>query len=223
MKRFLVCAFCVFMLSLPVFAITTTDDFEISAYKNVGATGSWVKVEVKNLSNETLGPGRDLKLGDGSAWLESFADVFSFEITGTNPQRVEVSFGFENFAATDNTNWQIGGDVRFNVSRFVSDYGSRRSGNYQYLDVGSYTHREEWPSSSTTSSKSVQNGVLKVSGVIKRTSWWNNDYDNSKWYVTQQTYTRTGIVQLKLDRASYDAAPYEKSYTSTVRVTCMVD
>ena len=222
MKRFLVCAFCVFMLSLPVFAITTTDDFEISAYKNVGATGSWVKVEVKNLSNKTLGPGRDLKLGDGSAWVGAYADAFSFEITGNNAKRVEISFEFENFAATDTPGTQITGNVRFKESGFISDYGSPKfpDDGFQYWEYGRYTYKEEWPSSSD-SSKSLQNGVLEVSGVIKRKRGNGNFQTNFSDAIQQ--YTRTGIVQLKLDKTSYDAAPYEKSYTSTVRVTCMVD
>lgn len=230
MKRliFCMCGFF-FLFSFPSFSITTTDDFEISAYKNVGTSESiWVKVQVQNLSSEMLGPGRDLGLGDGSGWLGTYADAFSFTVTGTSMQRVALSFEFENFLATDASGDQITGDVRFNSSGFTSDYGTSGSGVYRYLtariSLTNYTYRETWPLE-PGSGQSLNGGVLGVSGIIqrKRSSQGDSSYTNSGLTDARQQYTRTGVVQLLLDQASYDAALYEASFSSTVRVSCLVD
>lgn len=224
------CIFCVTSL----FAITDSVDMNVSAYKRIDPTGvDWVRLSVQNLSGDALGPGRSLDLGDGEDWLSGYAAAFKFVMTGRNVQRVDLSFVFSNFTATDGSGKKITGNVRFNdvynnANGWLSDYGSDPSNQYRYLTVSggtTYIYREEWPSSRTTTGVSLNGGKLSVSGVIKRKRKSQSDskYTNKNITDAQQDYTRTGIVQLQLDSTSYNAAPADTTYSATVTVTCTIE
>ncbi len=228
-----VIALCVFCAT-SLFAITDSVDMNISAYKRTDPTGvDWVRLAVQNLSGDTLGPGRSLDLGDGEDWLSGYVAAFKFVMTGRNMQRVDLSFSFSNFIAADGSGSEITGNVKFNdvysnANGWLSDYGTSPSYQYRYLTVSGWTtyiYREEWPSSRTTAGVSLDDGELSVSGVIKRkkSSQSDSKYTNKNITDAQRDYTRTGIVQLRLDSASYNAAPADTTYISTVTVTCTVE
>lgn len=225
------CIFCVTSL----FAITDSVDMNVSAYKRIDPTGvDWVRLSVQNLSGDALGSGRSLDLEDGKDWLSGYAAAFKFVMTGRNVQRVDLSFVFSNFTATDGSKKEITGNVRFNdvynnANGWLSDYGSDPSNQYRYLRLKpnddsdrTYTYREEWPSSRTTRRVPLKGGKLSVSGVIKR-SQSDSEYTNKNITDAQQDYTRTGIVQLRLNSASYNAAPADTTYSATVTVTCTIE
>lgn len=230
----MILALCVFF-TISLFAITDSVDMGVSAYKRVDPTGTdWVRLSVQNLSGEALGPGRSLDLEAGEDWLSGYAAAFKFVITGRNMQRVDLSFSFTDFIATDGSGTEITGNAKFNdvyndASGWLSDYGDSPSNQYRYLTrrVGNtnYKYREEWPSSRTTARVPLDGGELDVSGIIKRkkNSQSDSKYSNSGLYDAQQDYTRTGVVMLSLDQASYDAAPSNVTYVSTVTVTCTVE
>lgn len=229
-KRFS-CLFCLLLLVLPVFAITTTDNIEISAYKRGGGDlgNTWVRIQVRNLEGELLGPGRSLDLSDGSDWVNHFyyTDAFAFTMTGNIIQPIFVIFEFSDFEGEDDT--RLTGSVRFKEQDFVSDYGSLGYDGWRYYTttIGGidYTYREHWPIAYTAGTYPLNGGALAVAGSImrKRTGQADSTYTNSYPGNSIQQYTRTGIVQLMISSYDYIAASPGTTYISNVTVTCVVE
>lgn len=221
--KFLVCRYLIVLFALmPMLLFGATkahDSLEITAYKDVppAAGETWLSIRVQDGSAHTLGTGQPLDLGDGSAYRGTTQLAFYFQVTGTAPNQVDVSFDFVNFITADKSE-SITGTVEFrNLS---SDFNGNDGYYYPETYWKTYRYQDNWPQN-PSSKVSLNGGRLSVSGMIaKQTKDWKGKWSDVASDTPNQAYIRNGSVFLRLDADSYDQATSGIPFTSTVTVSC---